>query len=247
MKKSLTKWESYIGVALKKTAESTLETARRINSFKEDIDSEEFKTCMANWFGFGSTHLTYWSKIHNASERFSDNIELLPGSTRTLYELASIDDELWNELVEAGDIKPSLTVESTKNLKLSGGAVKALSAKYAEAYNYLEICNKLNQIKSGTNSVAELKQVFKEWIKLNPPDWKEEEEDEDEDPIEGDYNECTEVVDPVVLPKKPSREDAYALFGIHMDKKIANLEILRLLNKLADNSELEDAVLVISK
>jgi len=243
MKKSLTKWESYIGVALKRTAESTLETAKRINAFKEDINTEEFKSSMADWFGFGSTHLTYWSKIHNASERFSDNIELLPGSTRTLYELASIDDELWNELIEAGDIKPSLTVESTKNLKLSGGAIKALSAKYAEAYNFLDICNALNKIKSETNSIAELKQVFKEWIKLNPPDWKED----DEEPIDGEYEEVEKVEKAKPKSTGLNKEEAYALFGIYMDKKITNLEVLKLLNQLADTEELEDAIMVIRK
>ena len=238
MSKSLQQWESYISSSLKKTAEATLETAQRINRFKADVEPDQFKLNMKEWFGFTATHISYWNKIHDNMERFQDNIECIPASTRSLYELSSMDDDLWNEVINSGDIKPSLTVEDVKNLKVSGGIVKKLSAKYSDAYNYLDICNKLNELKRNTESVVDLKKEFTKWIKENPADMREDEEEV----IEGDYEE----VKTKPISKKMTKQDAYALFGIHMDKRITNIEVLKLLNQLADSEELEAAMKVIT-
>ena len=238
MSKSLQQWESYIGSSLKKTAEATLETAQRISKFKSDVEPDQFKLNMKEWFGFSATHISYWNKIHDNMERFQDNIECIPASTRSLYELSSMDDDLWNEVINSGDINPSLTVEDVKNLKLSGGIIKKLSAKYSDAHNYLDICNKLKELKRDTDSVVELKKEFATWLKENPADWIE-----DEEAIDGEYEE----VPTLPKSKKMSREVAYSLFGIHMDSKLENLEISRLLRQLADNDELEEAIEVITK
>ena len=240
MTKNLEQWQSYIGTSLKKTAEATLETAERIDKFKLDSSESDFKDNMKKWFGFGATHLSYWSKIHMNYERFSSNINIIPSSTRTLYELSSIEDELWNELIQSKSIKPSITVEEAKILKSSGGVAKRLAAKYSDSPDYLEISNKVKELKKSTGDNKELKAEFNKWLKANPPE------------------ECEEITEEVKekevnpKPKKESRmsiEDAYKQFGIFVDKPIKNLRILKLMHQLSDEDQtgnLERAIEVIT-
>ena len=180
MTKSLTQWQRYIGTSLRKTAEATLETAKRIAEYRETTKEDDFNKHMKEWFNFSPSHLSYWTKINEALPRFQENIDKLPSSMRTLYELSNIKDDLWQEMIDEGKLSPSLTVEGVKQFKVDGNALKKLSEKYSDADNYLEIMQAAAEMRAGKTK-QEFQKEFDKWIKENPPEYTEEVK-----PIDGD-------------------------------------------------------------
>lgn len=240
-KKSENQWHDYIGTSLRKTAEATLETAKRIAEYRASIEEDQFNKKMKEWFGFTPTNLSYWKSINLAIERFQNSVDVLPSSPRTLYELSGIKDELWDELVETRDIHPSITVENAKNLKTSGGIMRKISDKYAEANNYLEIMQSAKEIKDNCNTIKEFQKEFNKWLKDNPADF--DTESEDDDIIEGEYTESSPKSESKSESEVPSgtssatRAKCLALFGIYIDRPIVDKDVLTLLDKMAGNDE----------
>jgi len=248
--KSLTQWNDYIGNSLRKTAEATLETAKRIAEYRESEEEDVFINNMRKWFNFSPTNLSYWKSINDSIERFESSTKYLPSSTRTLYELSNIKTELWEELLESNDISPSMTVEQAKTLKTNGGIRKKISEKYVEADNYLEIMEQAKEFKDNTITLAAFIEEFDEWLKENPPTYdiidqkiKDEESgvvktvtkseiDEDKEIEEAEFEE---------IPKtgKEMRVKCLAMFGIYIDKPITNSSFLEFLENEAGDSDVK--------
>ena len=243
-------WQSYISTSLRKTAEATLSTAKRIAEYKASTDDDMFVKTMREWFGMSPAHLSYWSKINEALPRFEANINVLPASTRTLYELSSIDDMLWDEFIESGDINHSLTVEGAKSLKVSGGVKKAIAAKYADADNYLEIMQQFDIIRETAASIKDAKKALTKWLKDNPAQFVPSEPEESYYPDQNgpeesyypDQNEPEESatkVAPKVIPatSEALRTKCLAMFGIYVDKPIVDKDFLTFLDRQAGSDE----------
>lgn len=233
-KKNFSQWESYIGTSLKRTAEATLETATRIAEFKAATEEAKFAKHMKEWYQMSPAHLSYWAKISDSMPRFLEHTDKLPASTRTLYELASVKDDLWDEFIETGDINQSLTVEGAKSLKVSGGLKKATMDKYGEADNFLEIMQKLDELMTNATSVIDAKKALIVWLKKNPPEYHEDEVIETsvvtDDPVT-----VSKSVEPKEVKGTSSqlRVKCLALFGIHVDKPMINKDVLTCLDRMA--------------
>lgn len=235
-KKTPAKWQEYIGTSLRKTAEATLDTAKRIAEYRISVEEDEFNKSMKQWFGFSPSHLSYWSKIADSLPRFEEHCDKLPASPRTLYELSGIDDDLWDEFIETGEINPSVTVDGAKSLKVNGGLKKATANKYGDADNFLEIMQKLDEIMSQANSIKDAKKLIGKWIKENPPLYPEDEEDiEDAEVIEHEPQESKTAKEAGISSQ--TRVKCLALFGIYVDKPIIDKDVLTLLDKMAGNDE----------
>ena len=231
MKKSMIQWQDYIDTSLKKTAAATLETAGRIQKFKESTDPDLFSKHMKDWFGMTPTHLSYWSKINDNMPRFTDSIGRLPSGTRTLYELSSITDDLWEELIETNNITPALTVEAAKGLRENGGLVKRVAKIYEDANEFLEIITQLKKIKENTDTIKEAEKAFNKWIKENPPTYLTEDEDEtiiEEDEIEVIENHGV---------TSATRIKCLKLFGIDVNAPITDPKFLGFLRDVAGSQE----------
>jgi len=242
-------WKGYIATGLRKTAEATLDTAKRIASFKANMSKpEEFQSKMDEWFNMSAAHLSYWSRINENMPRFLENIAVLPASTRTLYELSALDDSLWDELVQTGKIKTSLTVDQAKDLKTDGGIRKKVMAEYGDADNYLDIINKLNSLLENTGNIPEAITEFSAWIIDNPAEYDTLEVD-DEPLVEPEVVKevtgellpkatATPVKAAVVTGPTPElRAKCLALFGIYTHKTIVDDEVLRFLDRQAGSDE----------
>ena len=231
--KSPEQWQSYIGTALKKTAEATLDTAKRLAEYRASVEEDVYQTTLKEWYNFSPSHLSYWAKIAENLPRLEQHIDCIPGSPRALYELSNMSDQLWSEFVQTGDITPSLTVEGIKALKTRGGFKETVASKYSEADNYLEIMQQISALQEQhANDISKVKEAFEKWIKANPPQYPEE-------VIEEPVKEKPESKVVEVLPKTTThaRVQALAAFGIFTDKPIVDKEILTFLDKLAGNKE----------
>jgi len=234
-KKTEDQWHNYIGTSLRKTAEATLDTARRVAEYRLAVEDDVFTKSMKGWFGFSPSHLSYWSKISEALPRFEGHTDILPSSSRTLYELSGLDDALWDELVETGDVNPSITVEGAKGLKVSGGFKKATASKYSEADNFLEIMQSLDQIMANADTIKDAKKELSKWVKANPPVYQEEEVIKVEpEEVEHEPKESTPEIKGT---SSQVRVKCLALFGIYVDRPIIDDDILKLLDQLAGSDE----------
>jgi len=247
-KKTFAQWEGYIGTSLKKTAEATLETAKRIAEFKTATPDDQFVKKMKVWYQMSPAHLSYWAKIAESMPRFLEHTGKLPASTRTLYELSSVKDDLWNEFIETGDINPSLTVEGAKSLKVSGGFKKSTANKYAEADNFLEIMQELDKLMQESDSVIDAKKALIKWLKKNPPEYHEDEVEtlEKKDSALSkmvDSKTSISTTEKVPGTSSQTRVKCLALFGIFVDKPIYDKDILTCLDKMAGSDELKLAAI----
>ena len=223
MTKSLTQWQRYIGTSLRKTAEATLETAKRIAEYRETTKEDDFNKHMKEWFNFSPSHLSYWTKINEALPRFQENIDKLPSSMRTLYELSNIKDDLWQEMIDEGKLSPSLTVEGVKQFKVDGNALKKLSEKYSDADNYLEIMQAAAEMRAGKTK-QEFQKEFDKWIKENPPEYTEEEIESLEREIVDNYDVIKEDA-PVIIDLIPDSEPLVSIETV-IDNAIQALALL---------------------
>ena len=237
-KKTIAQWQSYIGTSLRKTADATLDTAKRVAEYKLAVAEAEFNKSMKEWFGMSPSHLSYWAKINEQLPRFVETTAALPASSRTLYELAGLDDSLWDELVETGDINPAVTVEGAKNLKVNGGIRKATMNQYGEADNFLEIMQKLDELMHNATSVTAAKKALKIWLKENPPQFYEE---EDEEVLESSAPATESPAKPTTKEIKGTssqlRVKCLGMFGIFVDKPIIDKEFLTFLDRQAGSDE----------
>lgn len=241
-KKNFAQWESYIGTSLKKTAEATLETARRIAEFRVATPDDKFLKKMKSWYQMTPTHLSYWGKIADSMPRFLEHTDKLPASTRTLYELSGVNDNLWNEFIETGDVNPSLTVEGAKALKISGGLKKTTADKYSDADNFLEIMQSLDKIMEETPSIINAKKALIKWLKANPPEYHDDVEEVEYEEINADHpKESKPVIEGV---SSQTRVKCLALFGIFIDKPIRDKDVLTLLDSMAGNDETKIAAII---
>lgn len=254
--KTLDGWQGYINTSLKKTVESTLDSAARIAAYKNAVPPDVFKKTLKAWYGFGEAHLSYWSKIAENADLFKQHVNILPASPRSLYELAAIDRGLFDEFVESGKIKPSLTVEGIKSLKTEGGKLKSYLFKFADSPDYLEICKMADTIKKEPGLSADevilklAKWVKEEGLEIQPkskpkatPKPVVNDDDDDDKPFV--TPEGIEVHKP--LPKAAlTRATALQMFGIYLDKPLDNLAVERALTAQAgDDDELLKALEVI--
>lgn len=259
-KKSIGQWKDYIGNSLKKTAQATLETAVRIAEFKAATEEDKFVKHMKEFFNFTPTHLSYWKSINEAMPRFENNVGSLPAGTRTLYELSNIKDDLWDELIETKDINPSVTVEGAKTMKSSGGILRKIADKFAEANNFLEIMQSAKLIKDESDTIKEFKKEFNLWLKENPADFEEMdtedsisgehemEFDENGNIIEDDDPQPAKKAEPKEEPKPTGtspavRAKCLALFGIFVDKPIIDKDFLTFLDIQAGNDDTKIAAI----
>lgn len=248
--KTLDGWQSFINTGLKKTVEATLDSASRIAAYKKAVAPEVFKSTLKQWYGFGDAHLSYWAKIDENMDRFKEHISILPAAPRSLYELAAIEQPVFKELVESGKIKPSLTVENIKELKASGGKLKTFLLKFSSSPDYLEICRKADALKAQDLTVDEVIHQLAKWVreelkikpeaKLSPkqvhapaPQLKIDDDDDDDDEVPN-----PQVVPKIeLLPKKMTHAEAYASFGIYLDKPLDNLAVERALTAQAGDDD----------
>lgn len=257
--KTLAAWQGFINTSLKKTVEATLDSAKRIAAYKAVVDDDTFKTTMKQWYGFTASHISYWNKISENLSRFEQHIQILPSSPRSLYELSAIDSKVFDELVASGKIKPSLTVESIKELKASGGKIKSFILKYSESHDYLEICRKSDELSLQDLTAEEHIKALATWIKENKitngvklpkaatkPEVIDEDEDEDEDFDMADYPVLTPRVKVGELMPAMTREYALQLFGVYLDKPLDNMAIERaMIAQAGDDESLQRALEVI--
>lgn len=267
--KTLAAWQGFINTSLKKTVEATFDSAKRIAAYKAAIDDDTFKATMREWYGFTASHISYWSKISENAERFEKHIQILPASPRSLYELSAIEPVVFEELVSAGKIKPSLTVESIKELKASGGKIKTFLLKYADSEDYLDICRESDRLKTEDLTADEHIKALATWIRANKikapvaepkpvkpkpgqtaPDgigndiYDDDESEEDEDTDEPVWS-LPKVKEGEVLLAM-SRENAYAMFGIYLNKPLDNVAVERaLIAQAGDDEFLQQALEVI--
>lgn len=266
--KTLAAWQGFINTSLKKTVEATFDSAKRISAYKAVVDDDTFKTTMKEWYGFTASHISYWSKISENADRFEKHIQILPASPRSLYELSAIEPVVFEELVSAGKIKPSLTVESIKELKVSGGKIKTFLLKYADSEDYLDICRESDRLKAQDLTADEHIKQLAAWIRTNKikvpaaepkpvilkPGQTARDDDDDDDDADyrpssrGNFNATSE------LPKikegevllAMSRENAYAMFGVYLNKPLDNMAIERaLIAQAGDDESLQRALEVI--
>lgn len=264
--KTLAAWQGFINTSLKKTVEATFDSAKRISAYKAAVDDDTFKATMKEWYGFTASHISYWSKISENAERFEKHIQILPASPRSLYELSAIEPAVFEELVSAGKIKPSLTVESIKELKVSGGKIKTFLLKYSDSEDYLDICRESDKLKAQDLTADEHIKLLATWIRANkikapikePPAVKptlpvmvndnlEAEDDGSDDFYEDD--------EPMWVPPKikegevllaMSRENAYAMFGVYLNKPLDNMAIERaLIAQAGDDESLQRALEIV--
>ena len=262
--KTIPGWISYINTSLKKTVEATFDSAKRITAFKNSVSDEVFKEVMKTSYGFTASHISYWSKISENAERFEKHIQILPASPRSLYELSAIEPNVFEELVTAGKIKPSLTVESIKELKASGGKIKTFLLKYADSEDYLDICRESDRLKTEDLTADEHIKQLATWIRANKikAPAKEAFVPKVELPImvddsleADDGSDDFDDDEPVwTMPKSKegevllamSRENAYAMFGIYLNKPLDNMAVERsLIAQAGDDESLQRALEVI--
>lgn len=261
--KSLDGWQSFIGTSLKKSVESTLDTAVRIAKYRASgVSDDVFKETMRLWFGFTASHISYWSKINDSMPRFRDAMALLPATPRSLYELAAFDDDVWEELKAANQIKPSLTVEGIKELRASGGLLKKYLAKYADSPDYLEICRQADTLKATGLVGQPLVDALHNWCKdfkpemptkLKPKvapvkadgpanDFSNLEDDDEEPEEDGLGNEVVYNTPPKAikgeLVQVPNKLEAFRLFGIYINKPLDNMAVERALEAQAGDDDL---------
>jgi len=263
--KTLAAWQGFINTSLKKTVEATFDSAKRISAYKAAVDDDTFKATMKEWYGFTASHISYWSKISENAERFEKHIQILPASPRSLYELSAIEPAVFEELVSAGKIKPSLTVESIKELKVSGGKIKTFLLKYSDSEDYLDICRESDKLKAQDLTADEHIKQLATWIRANKikapakeaPAVKPTLPTMVDDNLEADdgSDDFDEDNEPVWVPPKikegevllaMSRENAYAMFGVYLNKPLDNMAIERaLIAQAGDDESLQRALEVI--
>lgn len=272
--KTIPGWISYINTSLKKTVEATFDSAKRITAFKNSVSDEVFKEVMKTSYGFTASHISYWSKISENAERFEKHIQILPASPRSLYELSAIEPVVFEELVSAGKIKPSLTVESIKELKASGGKIKTFLLKYADSEDYLDICRESDRLKTQDLTADEHIKQLATWIRANkikapakeapapkvvdlsvPDDYKDEiDEEDDDDDRPSPWGNLNAQGEAWPQPKSKegevllamSRENAYAMFGVYLNKPLDNVAVERaLIAQAGDDESLQRALEVI--
>jgi hypothetical protein len=260
--KTLTSWHSFINTGFKKTVETTLDSASRISTYKDAVPADVFKKTMKEWYGFSEAQLSYWAKIAENTDMFKEHINILPASPRSLYELGTLDKDVFQELIDTGKIKPSLTVEGIKELKAEGGKLKAFLLRFAQSPDYLEVCRMSDFYRRDTTLTTD-EVIFKlaSWIKeegievpskVKPKiaakpavanDSDDFDDDDDDRPSPwGNLNAQGEVwpqpkakESEVILAM--SRENAYAVFGVYFNKPLDNMAVERALTAQAGDDE----------
>jgi hypothetical protein len=280
--KTLAAWQGFINTSLKKTVEATFDSAKRIAAYKAVVDDDTFKTTMKEWYGFTASHISYWAKINENAARFEKYIQILPASPRSLYELSAIEPVVFEELVTAGKIKPSLTVESIKELKASGGKIKTFLLKYSDSEDYLDICRESDRLKAEELTADEHIKQLATWIRANKikapakeapapkktiPVFAEDDDGlesenyegfNDDDDFSEDYegfNDDNADMAGWAMPNPRegevllamTRENAYAMFGIYLNKPLDNVAVERaLIAQAGDDESLQRALEVIA-
>jgi len=267
--KTLAAWQGFINTSLKKTVEATFDSAKRISAYKAAVDDDTFKATMKEWYGFTASHISYWGKISENAERFEKHIQILPASPRSLYELSAIEPAVFEELVTAGKIKPSLTVESIKELKASGGKIKTFLLKYSDSEDYLDICRESDRLKTQDLTADEHIKLLATWIRTNKikapaaepkpvmpkpgqtaPDGIGNDIYDDDDDDDDDWPDVPVTPQPKIKEGEVllamSRENAYAMFGIYLNKPLDNMAVERsLIAQAGDDESLQHALEVI--
>jgi len=105
----------------KKTVDSLLAFSVVVYILKQKCENEEqdFSEKALEYWGLSSSGASQAAKVGERADRFSEHSNILPPSSRTLYELATIPEKKFEEVIELGDVTPNLTVTEAKSLKAS--------------------------------------------------------------------------------------------------------------------------------
>lgn len=105
----------------KKTVESLLAFSVVVYTLKQKCEHEEqdFSSKSLEYWGLSASGASQAAKVGERSEKFVSYANVLPASSRTLYELATIPEKKFEEVIEMGDVTPNLTVTEAKSLKAS--------------------------------------------------------------------------------------------------------------------------------
>ena len=237
--KTLTSWHSFINTGFKKTVETTLDSASRISTYKDAVPADVFKKTMKDWYGFSEAQLSYWAKIAENIDMFKEHINVLPASPRSLYELGTLDKDVFQELIDTGKIKPSLTVEGIKELKAEGGRLKAFLLRFAQSPDYLEVCRMSDFYRKDTMLTTD-EVVFKlaTWIKDEGIEVPSKVKPKiAAKPAAAEKPHVVDNVEVYESEKPMTRLAALAVFGIHIDEPLNNMAVERALTAQAGDDE----------
>jgi hypothetical protein len=110
------------GIAFqRKTVESLLSFSVVVYTLQQKCKNEntDFNKLALDYWNLSSSGASQTAKVGEKADKFEKHANLLPASARTLYELATIPDKKFDELLDLGDVTPNLTVAEAKSLKAS--------------------------------------------------------------------------------------------------------------------------------
>lgn len=112
---------------VKKTAESILELADVVWNAKNNLSDQDFKL-FREQIGADETQTSYIKKlcvIASNRNRFDGLEKQLPASYTTLYDLARLESDQFQNILDDGIIAPTMTAQNIKN-QLTSNATKAI-------------------------------------------------------------------------------------------------------------------------
>ena len=117
-------------VAYKKSAKNVIELASVIGESYANLDEESFKSfCKEIGYTTRSSYISKMKTIYTNLDRFQELKDVLPGNYTTIYDLARMPIEQFNELVANGKVTstmraPKVVQEPNQNTPTKGIVVK---------------------------------------------------------------------------------------------------------------------------
>ena len=117
-------------VAYKKSAKNVIELATVIGESYANLDEESFKSfCIEIGYTTRSSYISKMKTIYTNLDRFQELKDALPGNYTTIYDLARMPIEQFNELVASGEVKstmhaPKVVKEPNQSTPAKGIVVK---------------------------------------------------------------------------------------------------------------------------
>lgn len=116
-------WEQYLQTAQTNTIEAILEQGRRVYEYYLECQQDRtrggsvFEQNAKAWLGLSKGAVSQWKTIGEKADELFTQCKQLPESHRTIYEIASLPDDVRREAFENGTIHPDVTQRELTQFK----------------------------------------------------------------------------------------------------------------------------------
>lgn len=109
----------FIDGSIRRTTEQVLETGYGFHILKEACvrEKEHFGNVVEERYSISAKASSRWVKIGSQYDLLMKHRSVLPSSYSTIYSLITLPKKAFNELMESGQINPSITFETAEHYK----------------------------------------------------------------------------------------------------------------------------------